>query len=101
MKAWADRHPNLATWLVLAVGMLLILGWSARDVGLNASQAAALGVATVALAGLCAWIIAWEADDADDGDAADDAGAAGVPGADAVSPAGVPPSRGAAPDDGA
>ncbi len=63
MKAWADRHPNLATWLALALGMLVILAWSARDAGLNVSQGLALGAATVVLAGLCAWIIAWEADD--------------------------------------
>lgn len=56
------RHPNLAAWAVLAGGMLAILAWSARDVGLNARQWLALAVATVALAGLCAWIISWEAD---------------------------------------
>jgi hypothetical protein len=44
-------------WAVLAVGMVIILIWSARDVGLLAGQWAALIVATILLAGLCVWII--------------------------------------------
>jgi hypothetical protein len=56
------RHPNLVAWLVLAVGMLVVLAWSARDVGLQPLQWLWLGLATVLLAGLCAWIISWEAD---------------------------------------
>jgi len=80
-----ERHPNLTAWAVLAVGMLIILAWSARDVGLNARQWLALAAATVALAGLCAWIISWEADDdaaegdmATEGATGDTSGAAGV-----------------------
>ncbi len=60
------RHPNLTAWAVLAIGMLAILAWSARGTELNPRQWAALGVATVILAGACAWIISWEADDAKD-----------------------------------
>ena len=66
LKGFVGQHPRLAAWVVLAVGMVAILIWSARDVGLTAGQWVALIVATVGLAGLCVWIIGWE-----DGDAAD------------------------------
>jgi hypothetical protein len=58
-----DKHPRLAAWLVLAVGMVAILIWSARDVGLQPGQWLALIVATIGLAGLCIWIIGWEEGD--------------------------------------
>ena len=60
IKEWVARHPRLTAWAVLAVGMVAILIWSARNVGLEALQWAALIVATIALAGLCVWIIGWE-----------------------------------------
>ena len=60
VKAWVNRHPRLSMWAVLAVGMVIILIWSAKDVGLLAGQWAALIVATILLAGLCVWIITWE-----------------------------------------
>jgi hypothetical protein len=63
IKAWAGRHPRLAMWAVLAVGMVIILIWAAKDVGLLPGQWAALIVATVLLAGLCVWIINWEVDE--------------------------------------
>jgi hypothetical protein len=47
-------------WAVLAVGMIAILIWSAKDVGLLAGQWAALIVAVILLAGLCVWIIHWD-----------------------------------------
>lgn len=59
LKEWAGRHPRLVMWAVLAVGMVIILIISARDVGLLAGQWAALVVATILLAGLCVWIIGW------------------------------------------
>jgi hypothetical protein len=62
------------TWVVLAVGMLAVLFWSARDVELASSQRFWLGVATVLLAGLCAWIISWEADDEEPATMEEDAG---------------------------
>lgn len=62
-KLW-DAHPNLVSWFVLAVGMVIIVIISARHVGFLAGQWAALIGATIALAGLCVWIISWE--DGDD-----------------------------------
>ncbi len=55
-----NRHPQLVAWFVLAVGMVIILLWSAKDVGLLPQQTLALVIATIGLAGLCVWIIGWE-----------------------------------------
>jgi hypothetical protein len=63
LKQFAIQHPRLTAWFVLAVGMVVILVWSARDVGLLPAQWAALIVATIGLAGLCVWIIGWEEED--------------------------------------
>ena len=63
IKEWASRHPRLTAWVVLAVGMVIILILSARNVGLEAMQWAALIVATILLAGLCVWIIGWDDDE--------------------------------------
>ena len=60
---WAKAHPKLTAWIVLALGMVAILVYEARDVGLLPGQWAALIVATTAVAGLCVWIIGWEDDD--------------------------------------
>ncbi len=60
-KLWTE-HPNLSSWLLLAVGMVIILILAARSVGFTAGQWAALVVATILLAGLCVWIISWEDD---------------------------------------
>jgi protein-S-isoprenylcysteine O-methyltransferase Ste14 len=60
IKQFITRHPRLTAWFVLAVGMVVILVISARDVGLLAGQWAALIVATILVAGLCVWIIGWE-----------------------------------------
>jgi len=60
IKEWVARHPRLTAWAALAVGMVAILIWSARNVGLEALQWAALIVATILLAGLCVWIIGWD-----------------------------------------
>ncbi len=61
-KDWASRHPRLTAWAVLAVGMVIILLLSARNVGLELSQWVALIVATILLAGACVWIIGWDDD---------------------------------------
>lgn len=58
-NAW-DKHPNLISWFVLAVGMVVILVLAARNVGFGPGQWAALIAATIGLAGLCVWIISWE-----------------------------------------
>ncbi len=60
LKSFAGQHPRLAAWAALAVGMVVILLWSAKDVGLLPTQLIALVVATILLAGLCVWIIGWE-----------------------------------------
>jgi len=64
---FVKRHPRLASWFVLAIGMVAILVWSARDVGLEPGQWAALIVATIGLAGLCVWIIGWEDEEEEEG----------------------------------
>jgi Flp pilus assembly protein protease CpaA len=58
-KLWTE-HPVLSNWVVLAIGMVIILYFSARHVGFLPHQWAALVGATIVLAGLCAWIINWE-----------------------------------------
>lgn len=60
---WAMRHPRVAAWIVLSVGMVILLVVEARDVGLLATQWLALVVATILVAGACVWIISWEDSD--------------------------------------
>lgn len=60
MREFAQDHPYLTAWGALAVGMVVILFWSARDAGLLPGQMAALVIATILLAGACVWIISWE-----------------------------------------
>ena len=60
IKQFIKMHPQWASWIALAIGMVAILVWSARDVGLLAGQWVALIVATIAVAGLAVWIIGWE-----------------------------------------
>ena len=57
---WMMRHPRLAAWIILSLGMVILLVIEARDVGLLATQWAALVVATILVAGACVWIISWE-----------------------------------------
>jgi hypothetical protein len=66
LKTFASQHSRLTAWIVLAVGMVAILLWASKDVGLLPTQLLALVVATIVLAGLCVWIIGWE--DNDDGE---------------------------------
>ena len=63
IKKFAEQHPRISAWAGLAVGMVIILVWSAKDVGLLPTQLIALVVATILLAGLCVWIIGWEDND--------------------------------------
>ena len=60
---WAKSYPRLSAWIVLSAGMVAIISYEARDVGLQWGQWAALIAATIAVAGLCVWIISWEDDD--------------------------------------
>jgi 4-hydroxybenzoate polyprenyltransferase len=60
---WMLRHPRLAAWILLSVGMVVLLVIEAKDVGLLATQWAALVIATVLVAGACVWIISWEDSD--------------------------------------
>ncbi len=60
LRQWVNVHPKLAAWVVLAIGMVILVVWSAKDVGLLAGQMVALILATIGLAGLCVWIIGWE-----------------------------------------
>jgi hypothetical protein len=69
LRAFAAQHPKLAAWIALAIGMVIILILAARDVGLLWNQWLFLILATIGLAGLCVWIIGWEAneDESDSG----------------------------------
>jgi hypothetical protein len=68
IKNWIRSHPNLTAWIVLAAGMVAILLWEARDVGLEGMQWFWLVVVTVLVAGACIWIISWGDDeDGEDG----------------------------------
>ncbi len=63
IKKFAENHPQIVSWIVLTIGMVIILVWSAKDVGFTGSQWAALVVTTILLAGACVWIIGWEDDE--------------------------------------
>jgi len=63
IKKIAANHPQITSWIVLAIGMVIILVWSARDVGFTTSQWMALIITTILLAGACVWIIGWEDDE--------------------------------------
>jgi len=60
IREFISEHPRLVSWFVLALGMVIMLLWAAKDVGLLPGQMIALVVATILLAGLCVWIIGWE-----------------------------------------
>ena len=54
------RHPQISAFLGLAVAMVAMLLYAAKDVPLLPTQMATLVAATIVLAGLCVWIIGWE-----------------------------------------
>ena len=60
VRGFLEKHYRLVAWLVLAVGMVAILLWAAKDVDLLPSQLATLVVATILLSGACVWIIGLE-----------------------------------------
>lgn len=59
-REFISQHPRLVAWFILAVFMVPMLLWAAKDVGLLPGQLATLVISTILLAGLCAWIIGWE-----------------------------------------
>ncbi|NIP22913.1 MAG: hypothetical protein GWO38_03595 [Phycisphaerae bacterium] len=59
LKQYASQHPQITSWIVLAIGMVIILIWSAKDVGFTPSQWTAVIITTILLAGACVWIIGW------------------------------------------
>ena len=63
IKKFAMDHPQIISWVVLAIGMVIILVFSAGTVGFTSSQWIALIITTVLLAGACVWIIGWEDDE--------------------------------------
>jgi hypothetical protein len=68
LKKFAGTHPQITSWIVLAIGMVIILVLSASTVGFTPGQWTALVITTSLLAGACVWIIGWE-DDEEDGEA--------------------------------
>ena len=63
IRNFVERHPQITAWVVLAIGMVIILVLSAREVGFTAGQWAALIITTILLAGACVWIIGWGDDE--------------------------------------
>ena len=59
-REFADRHPLLLSWVVLAVAMVAILVYTSRDVGLLPTQLLSMVIATILVAGACVWIISWD-----------------------------------------
>lgn len=55
-----ETWPRITAWAVLSLGCILLLIYEARDVGLTTGNWIALIVATIAVAGLCIWIVSWE-----------------------------------------
>lgn len=72
IKTFIDNHPQITAWVVLAIGMVIILIVSAKDVGFLPQQWFALIITTILLAGACVWIISWGDDDVDMGDVEDE-----------------------------
>ena len=66
LKNWITQHPNLSAWFVLALGMVILLLFEARDVGLQGMQWFWLIVITTLVAGACVWIVSWGDDEDDD-----------------------------------
>ncbi len=57
---WITQHPRISAWVVLSIGMVGLLVYEARNVGLLPTQWIALIVTTILVAGACIWIISWE-----------------------------------------
>ncbi|MBP6802535.1 MAG: hypothetical protein KBE23_18795 [Chloroflexi bacterium] len=68
LKKTVSSHPNLSAWFVLALGMVLILIYEARSVGLQTMQWFWLILITILVAGACIWIVSWGDNDEDSED---------------------------------
>ena len=60
LRNFISSHPLVIAWVSLAIVMVAMLLFAAKDVEFLPSQLAVLVVATIALAGACVWIISWE-----------------------------------------
>lgn len=60
VRTFLAGHPYLAPFVILALAMQVVLYSVTRDVALAPTQYAFIALATVALAGLCVWIVTWE-----------------------------------------
>lgn len=58
-----DIYPRLSAWIVLSIGIVGLLIYEARDVGLTSGNWIALILASIAVSGLCIWIVSWEDED--------------------------------------
>jgi hypothetical protein len=55
-----DTYPRISMWVVLSTGIIVLLVYEARDVGLTTGNWIALILASIVVAGLCIWIVSWE-----------------------------------------
>lgn len=58
-----DRYPRISAWVVLSVGIVALLIYEARDVGLTTQNWIVLILASILVSGLCIWIVSWEDDE--------------------------------------
>lgn len=58
-----DRYPRISAWIVLSVGIVGLLIYEARDVGLTTQNWIVLILASILISGLCIWIVSWEDDE--------------------------------------
>lgn len=58
--AFAEQHPRLASWVLLAIGMMALFLLLAPTSELALGQLLVLLASCTLLAGACAWIISWE-----------------------------------------
>jgi uncharacterized membrane protein len=58
-----DRYPRISAWVVLSVGIVALLIYEARDVGLTTQNWVVLILASILISGLCIWIVSWEDDE--------------------------------------
>lgn len=62
-----DTYPRISAWVVLSVGIIALLVYEARDVGLTTGNWVALIIASIVVAGLCIWIVSWEDEEETEG----------------------------------